>query len=169
MKEPMNSGQVIERINQLLREGKKLMMFGLGYPPYKELVVYTDTLITRRDHILLDSGVSVPVQKASSIKIHTLTGWVPLFKYAENGTWVETIIDDKWVGIDIFEHAHEVCPGMLLSTWGGPYLPIMGFELTEDTDGMKFLATLCDGHINSDVTLEGIIGIDSVQIIDRIL
>lgn len=169
MKEPMNSGRVIERINQLLGENKKLMMFGLSYPPYKERVVYTDTRINRRDHILLDSGVSVPVQKASSIKIHTLTGWVPLFKYAENGTWVETIIDDKWVGIDIVEHANQVCPGMLLSLCGKHYYPIMGFELDEVLDGTKFIATLCEGNINSDITVEGIIGIDSVQIVDRIL
>lgn len=169
MKEPMNSGRVIERINQLLGENKKLMMFGLSYPPYKERVVYTDTRINRRDHILLDSGVSVPVQRASSIKIHTLTGWVPLFKYTENGTWIDTLIDDKWVDIDIVEHTREVCPGMLLQVNEEPYLPIMGFELSEELEGTKFTATLCNGILSSDITVEGTVGITPVRVVDRIL
>lgn len=34
-----NATQVVERVNQLLKEGRKMRVFGLPYPPYHEDIV----------------------------------------------------------------------------------------------------------------------------------
>ena len=42
MKEILNANQVVARVNQLINNGKKIKVFGLPYPPYKEDIIFTD-------------------------------------------------------------------------------------------------------------------------------
>lgn len=108
-----NATQVVERVNQLLKEGRKMRVFGLPYPPYHEDIVFTDTNVNRQGWLCTNSKVALSVSaSATKIKIHTITGWCNLFQYIENGKYIDTISEDgNYVGMQVMD---DICPGMLL-------------------------------------------------------
>ena len=59
MKEVLNATQVVNRVNQLINEGKKLKVFGLPYPPYQEDLVFTDERINRQGWLCTNSKVTL--------------------------------------------------------------------------------------------------------------
>lgn len=113
MKEVLNATQVVNRVNQLINEGKKLKVFGLPYPPYQEDLVFTDERINRQGWLCTDSKVTLSASAcATKIKIHTITGWCNLFQYVENGKYIDTLSEDgNYVGMQVMD---DICPGMLL-------------------------------------------------------
>ena len=108
-----NATQVVERVNQLLKEGRKMRVFGLPYPPYHEDIVFTDTNVNRQGWLWTNSKVALSVSaSATKIKIHTITGLSNLFRYVDNGKWEDTISKDgKYIKLDIMDN---IGPGMLL-------------------------------------------------------
>lgn len=138
MKELLNATQVVNRVNQLINEGKKLKVFGLPYPPYQEDLVFTDERINRQGWLCTNSKVTLSASAcATKIKIHTITGWYNLFKYVENGKYVDTISEDgKYVGMGVTE---DICPGMLLGAF--------------DTDKLINLGMISDVVNNEEETL----------------
>lgn len=50
-----NATRVVERVNQLLKEGRKMRVFGLPYPPYHEDIVFTDTNVNRQGWLCTNS------------------------------------------------------------------------------------------------------------------
>lgn len=120
-----NAIRVVERVNQLIKEGKKLKVFGLPYPPYNEDIVFTDTNVNRQGWICTNSKVALSVlASATKIKIHTITGWCNLFKYVDNGKWEDTISKDgKYIKLDVMD---DICPGMLLGFFDGLNLVNIG-------------------------------------------
>lgn len=113
MKEILNANQVVARVNQLINNGKKIKVFGLPYPPYKEDIVFTDEKVNRQGWLCTNSKVTLSVSAcASKIKIHTITGWCNLFQYVENGKYVDTISEDgQYIDMQVMD---DICPGMLL-------------------------------------------------------
>ena len=120
-----NATQVVKRVNQLLEEGRKMKVFGLPYPPYCEDIVFTDTNVNRQGWICTNSKVVLSVvASATKIKIHTITGWCNLFKYADNGKWEDTISKDgKYIKLDVMD---DICPGMLLGFSDGTNIANLG-------------------------------------------
>lgn len=102
-------------VNDLIQGGKKIKVFGLPFPPYKEDIVFTDEKVTRRGYICTDSGLTLDISGvATKLKIHTITGWSPIFKYKSNGVYESLISDDnRFVVLDV--DGEDICPGMLLA------------------------------------------------------
>lgn len=106
---------ILEIVNDLIEKGKKIKVFGLPYPPYQEDIVFTDEKVTRRGYICTDRGLTLDISGvATKLKIHTITGWSPLFKYKKNGIY-ELLIsdDDRFIILDV--DGDDICPGMLLA------------------------------------------------------
>lgn len=120
-----NATQVVERVNQLLKEGRKMRVFGLPYPPYHEDIVFTDTNVNRQGWLCTNSKVALSVSaSATKIKIHTITGWCNLFRYVDNGKWEDTISKDgKYIKLDIMDN---ICQGMLLGFSYGTNIANLG-------------------------------------------
>lgn len=102
-------------VNDLIKEGKKIKVFGLPFPPYMEDIVFTDEKVTRRGYICTDSDLVLDIYGvATKLKIHTITGWSPIFKYKSNGVYEFLISDDnRFVVLDV--DGEDICPGMLLA------------------------------------------------------
>lgn len=136
MKEVLNATKVVARVNQLIQEGKKIKVFGLPYPPYQEDIVFTDEKVNRQDWICTNSKVTLSASAcATKIKIHTITGWCTLFKYVENGKWVDTISEDgQYVGMQVTD---DICPGMLLGAFDTDKLINLGMilDVTDNEEG----------------------------------
>lgn len=133
MKEILNANQVVARVNQLINNGKKIKVFGLPYPPYKEDIVFTDEKVNRQGWLCTNSKVILSVSAcASKIKIHTITGWCNLFKYIENGKWVDTLSEDEgYVGMYIQD---DICPGMLLGVTCQKFMANIGMIINVEDD-----------------------------------
>lgn len=131
-----NATQVVERVNQLLKEGRKMRVFGLPYPPYHEDIVFTDTNVNRQGWLCTTSKVALSVSaSATKIKIHTITGWCNLFQYIENGKYIDTISEDgNYVGMQVMD---DICPGMLLGESQEDKLINLGMiiDVVDDEDG----------------------------------
>ena len=131
-----NATQVVERVNQLLKEGRKMRVFGLPYPPYHEDIVFTDTNVNRQGWLCTNSKVALSVSaSATKIKIHTITGWCNLFQYIENGKYIDTISEDgNYVGMQVMD---DICPGMLLGESQEDKLINLGMiiDVVDDEDG----------------------------------
>lgn len=136
MKEILNATKVVDKVNQLISEGKKIKVFGLPYPPYQEDIVFTDTKVNRQGWLCTNSKVTLSVAAcATKIKIHTITGWSNLFKYMGNGRYVDTISEDgKYIGMFITE---DICPGMLLGAFDTDKLINLGMilDVTDNEEG----------------------------------
>lgn len=102
-------------VNDLIQGGKKIKVFRLPYPPYQEDIVFTDEKVTRRGYICTGSGLTLDISGiATKLKIHTITGWSPIFKYKSNGVYEFLISDDnRFVVLDV--DGEDICPGMLLA------------------------------------------------------
>ncbi len=113
MKELLNATKIVNRVNQLLQDGKKLRVFGLPFPPYYDNLVFTDEKINRTGWLCTSSKIALSVSDcATKIKIRTITGWCYLFQYVENGKYVDTISEDgQYIGMQVMD---DICPGMLL-------------------------------------------------------
>ena len=131
-----NATRVVERVNQLLKEGRKMRVFGLPYPPYHEDIVFTDTNVNRQGWLCTNSKVALSVSaSATKIKIHTITGWCNLFQYIENGKYIDTISEDgNYVGMQVMD---DICPGMLLGESQEDKLINLGMiiDVVDDEDG----------------------------------
>ena len=131
-----NATQVVERVNQLLKEGRKMRVFGLPYPPYQEDIVFTDTNVNRQGWLCTNSKVALSVSaSATKIKIHTITGWCNLFQSIENGKYIDTISEDgNYVGMQVMD---DICPGMLLGESQEDKLINLGMiiDVVDDEDG----------------------------------
>lgn len=101
-------------VNDLIKEGKKIKVFGLPFPPYKEDIVFTDEKVTRKNYICTDSGLVLDIYGvATKLKIHTITGWSPIFRRKQKGMYEFLISDDnRFVVLDV--DGEDICPGMLL-------------------------------------------------------
>lgn len=72
--------ELIPLVNNLIKKGLVIKVFGLPYEPFSETLAVTDERVTRQNffqtasNIVLDGVVSV-----SKMKIRTLTGYSPLF------------------------------------------------------------------------------------------
>ena len=133
MKEVLTATKVVAKINQLINEGKKIKVFGLPYPPDKEDIVFTDEKVNRQGWICTNSKVTLSASAcATKIKIHTITGWCTLFKYVENGKWVDTISEDgQYVGMQVTD---DICHGMLLGVSQNENLHNLGMILNVEDD-----------------------------------
>ena len=112
MKERLTAIQIVNRVNELIKMGRKIRVFGLPYPPYQEELVFTDEKINRSGWLCTDSKITLSASAcASHIKIRTITGWCSLFRYLDNGQWEDTL--DKtghYVNMKVTE---DICPGMI--------------------------------------------------------
>ena len=116
-------------VNDLIQGGKKIKVFGLPFPPYKEDIVFTDEKVTRGGYICTDSGLTLDISGvATKLKIHTITGWSPIFKYKSNGVYEFLISDDnRFILLEV--DGDDICPGMLLAHRSyGCYGSYMGNE-----------------------------------------
>lgn len=108
--------EVVGIINDLILKGKKIRVFGLPYPPYKEDIVFTDTRVVHKHYLKTDTGIALDVLGvATKLKIHTLTGWSPIFEKG-NGSGIYKLLlsdDNRFVTLKVDDES--ICPGMLLA------------------------------------------------------
>lgn len=147
MKELLNATKIVNRVNQLLQDGKKLRVFGLPFPPYYDDLVFTDEKINRTGWLCTSSKIALSVSAcATKIKIRTITGWCYLFKYVENGEYIDTMSEDgKYIHMSITD---DICHGMLLGVKDDDRVYNIGMivDILDDENIRKIVTT--NVHLN---------------------